>query len=63
MVCFSSHELLMLSFGLFAVFGAQVHHTDSFFSSGFIMALVTKICKTETPVTAGNESAEMGSGG
>lgn len=58
----SSHDLLTLNCRLFGAFGAHIHQTDEF-SSGFIMVSITKICKTETPVTVGGETGEVGSGG
>lgn len=48
----------MVNFGLFAAFGVQIHHTDKFSSSCFIMALTIcdhKDLKTETPITAVDE--------
>lgn len=58
-----SHDLLTLNCHLSGAFGALIRHTDEFSSFGFIMASVTRICKAETPVRAGGEPGEVGSGG
>lgn len=60
----SSHHQITINLCLFAGFGAHIHYTDKFSSSSSIMAVVTNIKKTETPVTIeADEPVEMGSGG